>query len=186
MKTTMNKISFWVGILLVTLSVFFSYRQIKTRITSSYLFERDYSSLWYLGEKASTIEAKEKFVDAFYNALKTGQEQGKFAEWSAIWLKTPKNNFSTNLIVLSSLKQRLGEIKGMNPNSFEYNTAIQQITAQEQRDSGMIHLFKECYQLQNYPNIWSWFGLVWFIGLVIGMMAGLICLVTSFETIIWF
>lgn len=47
----------------------------------------------------------------------------------------------------------------MKPSSFEYNTAIQQITAQEQGDSkAMMGVISGCYELAGYPAVWKWIG----------------------------
>jgi len=60
---------------------------------------------------------------------------------------------------LETLSRRLTEIQNMNPSSFEYNTAIQQITAQEQGEANaMLSEFKGCYLLNNYTLIWGWIG----------------------------
>ena len=47
----------------------------------------------------------------------------------------------------------------MDTSSFQYNTAIQQITAQEQGEAhSLINTIKECYVLQNHFIVWDWAG----------------------------
>ena len=47
----------------------------------------------------------------------------------------------------------------MNPSSFEYNTAIQQITGQEMGEAHkMIEVFESCYFLASHPSAWNWIG----------------------------
>lgn len=79
-------------------------------------------------------------------------------------LQTSDNNFSTNVIVLGTLVDRLKEIQGMNPNSFEYNTAIQQITAQEQGEAHrMLLVFEHCWDMASYPIMWGWYNEIFLI-----------------------
>ena len=138
--------------------------QIKTEIVAEYRQEKSYFQLWQLADKSSIIPAKQKFVGQFVDALQRGYANGEFASHNAIWLQTPNNDFEANLDALRSLSQRLGEIQGMSPSSFEYNTAIQQITAQEQGEAkAMLDVFGGCYALANYPMVWNWIGGV-FIG----------------------
>ena len=45
----------------------------------------------------------------------------------------------------------------MDPSSFQYNTAIEQITKQEQGEaSAMSGVLYGCYALQSYPLGWGW------------------------------
>ena len=131
--------------------------QIRTSIVANYRFERDYLQLWQLADKSSTIPAKQKYIAEFAAKLKEGSTHGEFATHDAIWLRTPNNSFEGNLAAVETLAGRLTEIQQMNPSSFEYNTAIQQITAQEQGEAGnMLVVFEGCYMLQNYPVAWRW------------------------------
>ncbi len=98
-----------------------------------YTFEKDYTQYWNLADKSSTIQAKQQYVTKFVEALETNKK--RFAAHDAIFMKTPDNSFEQNLIALKTLSQRLEEIQDMNPSSFEYNTAIQQITQQEQGEA---------------------------------------------------
>ena len=141
---------------------------IRTEIVVNYRFERDYLQLWQLADKSSTIPAKQKYIAEFVAKLKVGNEHGEFATHDAVWLRTPNNSFEGNLAAVETLSSRLTEIQQMNPSSFEYNTAIQQITAQEQGEAHyMLSVLKGCYVLQNYPAGWRWIAAVVGIGTVL-------------------
>lgn len=148
-----------IGITAIILGVFLCVYQIQTQIRASYRLEKYYTNLWELADKSSTISAKYQYLLQFSSALQLGYNRGEFASHDAIWLQTPNNSFESNLKALTSLVERLAEIREMNPSSFEYNTAIQQITAQEQGEAGKIMaIFRGCYELASYPAIWGWIG----------------------------
>lgn len=133
--------------------------QVRYEIKARYEWERDYAQLWNLSDKASTIEAKKKLVGQFVEALESGHKRGAFSSHNAKWLKQPDNSFASNLEALKTLRDRLNEIGGMNPSSFEYNTAMQQITEQEQGGaSAMLGTINGCWKMANYFYIWSWVG----------------------------
>lgn len=128
-------------------------------ILANYHWRNEYLNHWTLADRSSTIPAKQEHIQGFVNALERGNNNGRFAAYDAIFLQTPSNNFRTNMTALDTLDQRLTEIQGMDPNSFQYNTAIQQITAQEQGEaSAMLEVLSGCYFLANYPIIWGWIG----------------------------
>ena len=133
--------------------------QIRTAVIANYKLENQYTQLWQLADKSSSISAKQKYIAQFVAALESGQAKGDFASHDAIWLQTPNNDFGQNLDALKSLAGRLDEIQKMEPTSFQYNTAIEQITKQEQGEAGaMMGVFEGCYTLQNYPMVWDWIG----------------------------
>lgn len=133
--------------------------QIRAQIMASYRVEKNYTQLWELADKSSTISAKQKYIAQFVYALELGYSKGDFTSYNAIWLETPNNSFEVNLKALKTLSERLDEIQEMKPSSFEYNTAIQQITAQEQGEAkAMLNVIIGCYELKNYPAIWGWIG----------------------------
>lgn len=138
---------------------------------ANYSFENKYGQYWSLADKSSTIQAKQKHIQEFVEALEKGFESRDFATHNAIFLKTPNNEFKANLAALQTLSARLSEIQNMDSSSFQYNTALQQITGQEQGEAAeMIGVFKGCYMLENYPIVWGWIGttillisgLIWF------------------------
>lgn len=150
-------------------------------VRANFTWKRDYHQLWSLADKSSTIPAKQQYINKFVETLKAGKERGRFADNDAIFLKTPDNAFDSNLKAVETLAQRLTEIQGMNPNSFEYNTAIQQITAQEQGEAHkLIDVLKGCYVLENYPLVWGWIGAIGWMSFVLLVIAEFIA-----ASIIW-
>jgi hypothetical protein len=161
-----GQIMFFIGLVLMAY-------QILTQVFASYRMEKNYTQFWELADKSSTIPAKQKYIAQFVAALERGYSKGDFATHNAKWLQTPNNSFEANLGALKTLSARLDEIQEMKPSSFEYNTAIQQITAQEQGEArAMMAVFIGCYELANYPAVWAWiagiiialFNLLIFIG----------------------
>ena len=147
------------GIALIVIAAFLAVFQIRSVVMANYTYEKTYSQLWALADKSSTIPAKQQYISQFLDVLKKGKENGDFANYDALFLKTPNNSFDANVKALQTLSERLTEIQGMNPNSFEYNTAIQQITAQEQGEAhAMLAVFQGCYDLNSYFFVWDWVG----------------------------
>ena len=135
--------------------------QLKNTIMANYTFEKQYHQLWQLADKSSTILAKQQYITQFLNALRSGKEKGVFSDYDAVWLRTPNNNFDTNVKALETLSSRLIEIQNMDPASFQYNTAIEQITKQEQGEAhAMIAVFQGCYNYANYFSVWRWVGFI--------------------------
>lgn len=148
-------------------------------VMAKYNFENNYLYLWNLADKSSTIEAKQEYIEEFSNKLRAGITNEDFSKHNAIFLKTPDNQLENNVRALETLADRLEEIQGMNPNSFEYNTALQQITSQEHGEAGnMIGVIKGCYVLSNYVLVWNWIGGIF-------ITAGLICSVFSLVASIY-
>lgn len=150
------------GVLFIFVSVCLLTILIVSGIIGDYRFEKDYLQLWKLADKSSTIAAKQIYISKFVSALDTGYKNREFSRYDAIFLKTPNNGFTENFAALKSLSDRLEEIHTLNPNSFEYNTAIQQITAQEQGESHeMLSVLEGCYFLENYPFLWGWYCVIY-------------------------
>lgn len=128
-------------------------------IIGNYNYENEIFQAWQLADKSSTLAAKSTYINEYVAKLKAEDNAGKFSSHNAVWLKTPNNSFASNMQALESLALRLNETKGMDPGSFQYNTAIQQITQQEQGEAWAINnTFQKCYNLENYPIIWGWIG----------------------------
>lgn len=109
---------------------------------------------WSLADKASTIERKAEYVDSFVVAL---ERAGLAGTSNALWLKNPNNSFDANLEALKTLKGRLHQIESMDLKSFEYQTAISQITAQEQGEAKpMLDVFEGCWYLKHHFWFWDW------------------------------
>ena len=148
------------GVIFIVLSVLFAGILLWCGVNANYQYEKDVYSFWSLADKSSSLTEKSKYVDEYIGAL----EKSNHAEYSAVWLKTPDNSFSKNLDALKSLGKRLQEIQTMDVQSFAYQTAIQQITAQEQGEAkSMNSVLNNCWCLANYPILWGWiFGLIFF------------------------
>ena len=164
-----------VGTIIICFGLFLLSTLIYQSVVGEYSYQKNYKQLWTLADRSSTIAAKHEYLSKFYNALRTGRVQNKFSDNDACWFKTPANEFDANLEALHTLVNRLAEIKTMDPNSFQYNTAIQQITAQEQGEAKeMLDVFYGCYFLAGYPLVWGWIGmtmcLVTFILIFVGSM----------------
>jgi hypothetical protein len=131
-------------------------------------YQEDYEYHWNLADKSSTIDAKKRHVENFYNALEMGYARGEFASYNAIIFQNPNNKFTENLKALKTLKDRLDEVDQMDPKTFEYNTAIQQITQQEQGEaSEMLSNFSQSYMLSEHPISWDWISGVIGIGAIL-------------------
>jgi hypothetical protein len=135
-------------------------------VVSNYNYERKYLSYWELSDRSSTILAKEQYITQFVNAI--NQDKSSFADYNAVFLKTPQNSFDSNLQALITLRDRLKDIEGMNESDFAYQTAIQQITAQEQGEAeNLLIIFKGTYLLKSYPLQWNWIaGIIYTIVLI--------------------
>jgi hypothetical protein len=157
--------------------------QLGCAVFSYYTYERYYSNLWELADKSSTIKAKQEYIASFVSSLETGYKEGRFAPYNAVFLETPNNSFEMNLKALKSLAGRLSEIQEMDPQSFQYNTAIQQITGQEQGEAHrMMEVFKGCYDLRNYPAVWEWkAGLLFAFNFITVIIGGLMLLPCWFD-----
>lgn len=124
-----------------------------------YEYNNKFSSYWELADKSSTIEEKSKYINLFVEAFE--KQDDLAGQYNAIFYKTPTESFDKNLQALKSLQQRLDEIKTMDIKSFEYQTAIQQITAQEQGEAGsMLHTLEGTWVKQNYFLLWNWIGVI--------------------------
>lgn len=120
-----------------------------------YRYIREVSYHWELADRSSTIDAKCDHISKFVESL----EKASMAEYNAVFFPTPENSFKNNLDALKTLQRRLIEIRKMNPISFEYNQAIQQITAQEQGEAKkMMAEFDGCWTKNNYIWLWDWVG----------------------------
>lgn len=161
------------GYLLLVAGVIMMTLQIRSSILSGYTYEKQYSNLWELADKSSTIPAKQQYITQFLSTLKAGQTNGEFADYDATWLKTPNNSFAANVKAIQTLSDRLTQIQDMDPASFQYNTAIQQITAQEQGEARrMLAVFEGCYDRENYPLIWGWICTIVTITAVVALVVG--------------
>lgn len=155
----------WAGLLFGIAGLFLIAVLLYNTIVSDYHYNKEVLYSWNLADKTSTLEAKAGYIDTFINNL----EKTDLAEYNAIFLKTPDNNIQNNINAIKTLKQRLDEIKGLDPESFAYQTAIQQITAQEQGEAhNMLYTIQGGYNLKNYPLAWGWiFGVTMMIAFML-------------------
>jgi hypothetical protein len=145
--------------LAVVLAAVMGLFQGQQKIADHYQYERRFGSYWELSDKSSSLDAKAAYIDQFVEALEDNRSE--FADHNALFLSTPNNSFDRNLQAVTSLRARLAEIKTMDPRSFEYQTAISQITAQEQGEaSEMLGVLHGCWTLKSHPFVWDWLGLV--------------------------
>ena len=140
-------------------------------IKSGYEYDKDFGSYWSLADKSSTITNKAKYIDKFVEALENSGFEGQY---NAVMYKTLDNQFDTNFEALKTLQQRLHEIETMDITSFEYQTAIQQITQQEQGEAfELLSIFQGIWNKQNYFLLWNWVGWIQISSCVIFLMIGI-------------
>lgn len=145
---------FLLALILTVASLYLIGGTLRSCFVGSYQYENKISYAWSLADKSSTIEAKAAHINVFIANIET--HAAEFSDNSALWFKTPDGSFSNNLAAVKTLGQRLKEIKGMNPSSFEYQTAIQQITDQEQGEAhDMLYTLKDCWLKWQFPLAWS-------------------------------
>jgi|WetSurMetagenome_2_1015567.scaffolds.fasta_scaffold264162_2 hypothetical protein len=141
---------FFLGVILFALLI-------VQAVVANYNYEKKYLSYWELSDRSSTIIAKEQYITQFVDAI--NQDRGSFADYNAVFLKTPQNSFDNNLKAVTTLRDRLKDIENMNESDFAYQTAIQQITSQEQGEAGnLLKVIGGTYYLGSYPLQWSWIG----------------------------
>lgn len=162
------------GITLLIIGLVIAGIDIRNYIVGEYRYEKNFECYWHLAEKASTIAKKTEGIDKFIKALESSNMRGKY---NAVFLETPDNSFEMNLDALKSLQLRLHEIEKMDVASFQYQTAIQQITAQEQGEAlKMLRVFSGVWWKENYITMWQWV-------LVLNILMVCILLITGFAYI---
>lgn len=148
-----------IGIIFLVMSIIMGIIFTGTGIYADYILNKEYKSYWTLADRSSTLEAKEQYITIFVDKLNENRQD--FSEYNALFLKTKQNSFDYNLQAVMTLQSRLREIKNMNTSSFEYQTAIQQITAQEQGEAQeMLQDIYSCWYLKNYPLLWNWIAMI--------------------------
>lgn len=159
------KIAFLIMILVVLTWLTFN---IAGEVRGSYAYEGAVGSYWNLADKSSTIPKKAEYIDKFVSAL---EQQHFDGQYNAVIFPTPDNSFDRNFEALKSLQGRLHEIEKMDVASFQYQTAIQQITAQEQGEAkAMLDVFDGLWWKQNHFLLWDWVEMVNWIVLGLAMI----------------
>lgn len=127
-------------------------------IRGHYAYQNSIEAYWTLADRSSTIPKKAEYVDKFVAALESQHFDGQY---NAIVFPTQDNSFDRNFEALKSLQGRLREIEKMDATSFQYQTAIQQITQQEQGEAGqMLQVFEGVWWKNNHFLLWDWVGFV--------------------------
>jgi hypothetical protein len=140
-------------------------------VLGNYEYSKSIESYWSLADKASTIPQKSTYIDKFVAALEASSLQGQH---NAVVLDTPDNSFDSNLEALKTLQTRLHEIAGMDVTSFQYQTAIQQITGQEQGEAHhLLGIFEGCWWKVHHFFLWGWVGCINVLGSIILFIVGL-------------
>ena len=154
-----------IGILMLLFASGFFCGNIVSEILGAYQYNRQIGSFWNLAEKASTIVQKSEYIDKFVDAIKNA---GMNDDYNAIILKTPDNSFNENFKALISLQGRLHDIQKMDIQSFAYQTAIQQITAQEQGEAkNMLEVFWGIWWKTHHFFLWNWVAFLNYIFVII-------------------
>jgi hypothetical protein len=144
-------------------------------IMSNYKYDRDIQSNWKLADKASTMKQKAIYIDKYVSALESSNLSGSY---NALILTTPDNSFDMNLEQLKTLQTRLHSVDTMNIQSFAYQTAIQQITAQEQGEAKcMLDVFEGCWNKIHYWYLWNWIGVTIYVLSTIGLIIFILWLI---------
>lgn len=141
------------GLLLIVVGLSLAFFRGCNHRDQCWEYKNKAGNLWELADKASTIEQKSAYLDAFISKVESFGLSGCN---SNLYYQTPSSGFNQNLIALKSLQLRLKKIKNMDENSLAYQTAIEQITAQEQGEAGnILYVIEECYYKKNYYSYWN-------------------------------
>lgn len=155
-----------IGTLLIVVSIALTILLAWKAIYANYQWTNEVYSNWTLSDKSSTLEAKSSYMDKFVSAL----QSANLADNNALIYKTADNNCANNVDAVSTLRDRLQQIKGMDENSFQYQQAIAQITQQEQGEATtMLDTLQGCWMKTHYYYLWNVFY-------ILGMIAALILL----------
>lgn len=152
---------------------------VALEVSASYQYENSIGSYWELSDKASTLAQKSAYLDQYVDAL---EKSGLAGTSDAVFLKTPNNNFDQNMIALKSLQGRMHQIQNMDEQQFAYQTAIQQITAQEQGEaSHLTSTFEGCWYLQHKPLLWGWIDAIFWLSFIGAAITGVVLLMVKYA-----
>jgi len=161
-----------VGIVPFVIVSIFCAISINQCVSAKLEWDNDIGYTWSLADKSSTLAEKSRYIDEFIAKLKDIPH----AKNGALVWKTRENNYDLNLKALESLGERLREVQKLDVNSFAYQTAIQQITAQEQGEAQtMLAVLHDSWVIENYwwsftvVKIWLWS--IWTVVLIWGSIA---------------
>ena len=147
-------------------------------VVADYDYSNRIGSYWDLSVKASTIQQKSEYLDKYISAI----ESADLADNDAIFLKTPDTNTRENIKALKSLQVRMHEIFEMDVNSFQYQQAISQITAQEQDDAkAVLGRIEGAWYLKHHFFLWEWVGAIQLIFVLLFGLAAIIGLIVAWA-----
>jgi Ca2+/Na+ antiporter len=168
----MSSVKKEVGIFLTLITIVLLIVYIVNSVRANYQYSKKIESYWSLADKSSTIVKKSYYIDQFVTAL---EKQNLNGEYDAIWLQTADNSFDMNFDALKTLQVRLHEIEKMDITSFQYQTAIQQITSQEQGEAReMLIVFEGTWFKANHFLLWGWVCTTLVLSLVVLLIVGII------------
>lgn len=157
------KVIFWLATGILAIGIIL---RIRAEIVTDYEYDKTIQSYWSLSEKASTLAQKSSYLDKYVAAIEGAGLSGN----NAIIFPTPDNSYEQNLVALKSLQGRMHQIQGMDEQSFAYQTAIQQITAQEQGEAQhLTDTFEGIWYLRYHYWLWGWVDGLWWAGLILGL-----------------
>lgn len=136
---------------------------------ASFSYKQNVESYLSMADDASTASLKlEHLLEYKKSVLKV--VKGNDARFI---FKTPQTKKAAQMAILDSLIDRVSTTAEMEPDSFEYQTAMNQITGQEFR--GTINstnkMFFGMYSRQNGWNSFLWMNGIWLITLLIVLLA---------------
>lgn len=142
-----------IGILLFTAGILFASVRIALNYSAQKELQTKVGSYWNLADRASTIAQKSEYIDKMVDALNNQHLDGSNA---GLFYQNETTSYDANMRALKSLQQRLKEISTMSPSSFEYQTAMQQITEQEQGGAEeMLSVIKSCWYKKYHYTYWN-------------------------------
>lgn len=143
----------FIGIIMIVLGVVFSaYRFYNRKIVLKTEYDNKIGYEWYMFDESSTIKEKSLHLDKYIHRL----ENEKMASNSAYFQARNSTSFKYNIQILKTLGNRLNEIQNMDPNSFEYQTAISQITEQESTISSPDVMYDLWLKQNHYSYYHEW------------------------------
>lgn len=157
-----------IGIILLVGGIVFAISRGIFHVYVHYQYVNEIGSNWDLSDRASTITQKSEYLNKFVTALEKYKLDGLH---NALFYPNDENDFTQNMKALKSLQKRLQDISMMDENSFAYQTAMQQITAQEQGEADeMLDNLRGCWVKQNYYTSWNFLIITGFLILQILMI----------------
>jgi hypothetical protein len=142
-----------IGILLIIVTVVWIAITMTYGVRSNHEYSRDYKSYWELSHMSSSIDQKSEYLDLFISNLEASGLDGKY---NCLKLKTGKNSFDENLLVLKSLQTRLNQLKGMDITSFEFQTAQQIMNREFSTTNSTLKIFKGIWIKDYNILLWNW------------------------------